>query len=137
MAFYITIFLVFWAILYTVARFFKYFRIVKDYKNEAVAKVIKISDHIPGHRKEPPAKDVVIEFDMNGENHHSEIIVPVDQASGYEVGTTLNICYYQASNGAVHVASAGDGPKKLMYGYLAAIIIELVIYVIIWKIMYR
>lgn len=136
MVFYITIFLVFWAILYTVARFFKYFRIVKDYKDEAVAKVVSISDHIPGHKKEPPAKDVVIEYELDGQSKRSEIIVPLDQAGNYEPGTSLNIRYYVAGNGAVHVASAGDGPKKLMYGYLVAIIIELAIYVIIWKIMY-
>lgn len=136
MVFYITIFLVFWAILYTVARFFKYFRIVKDYKNETSATVISISDHVPGSKREPPAKDVVIEYELDGETRHSEIIVPVEHIGKYEVGTVLDIRYYQSGNGAVHVASAGDGPKKLMYGYLAAIIIELAVYVIIWKIMY-
>lgn len=136
MVFYITVFLVFWAVLYTVARFFKYFRIVKDYKDETSATVIGISDHVPGSKKEPPAKDVVIKYELNGEVRHSEIIVPIEQISGYELGTVLNIRYYQASNGAVHVASAGDAPKKLMYGYLAAIILELAVYVIIWKIMF-
>lgn len=132
----ILILLVFWSILFTVARFFKYFRIVKDYKDEAVATVVKVRDHVPGHKKEPPAKDVVIEYEMHGEPRTSEIIIPLDQAGNYEIGTTLNIRYYQASNGAVHVASAGDGPRKLMYGYLAAIILELVIYVVIWMIMF-
>ncbi|MBQ6388670.1 MAG: hypothetical protein IJH90_03450 [Mogibacterium sp.] len=132
----ILILLVFWSILFTVARFFKYFRIVKDYKDETTATVVKVSDHVPGHRKEPPAKDVVIEYEMNGEPRTSEIIIPLDQAGNYEIGTKLDIRYYQASNGAVHVASAGDGPRKLMYGYLAAIILELVIYVIIWMIMF-
>ena len=136
MVFYITILLVFWAVLYTVARFFKYFRIVKDYKDETIATVIKVSDHVPGSKREPPAKDVVIEYEMDGGSRRSEIIVPAERAADYGVDTKLKIRYYQASNGAVHVASAGDGPKKLMYGYLAAIIIELVIYVIIWKIMY-
>lgn len=136
MVFFITIFLVFWAILYSVARFFKYFRIVKDYRDETSATVVGISDHVPGSKKEPPAKDVVIEYDLDGQTRRSEIIVPLEQMDKYEMGTELNIRYYQADNGAVHVASAGDGPKKLMYGYLAAIILELVIYVVIWKIMY-
>ena len=136
MVFYITIFLVFWAILYTVARFFKYFRIMKDYKDETAATVVSISDHIPGHKKEPPAKDVVIEYEVDGRSKRSEIIVPLDQAGNYEVGTSLKIRYYVSGNGAIHVASAGDGPKKLMYGYLIAIFIELAVYVIIWKIMY-
>lgn len=137
MIFYIIlILLVFWSILFTVSRFFKYFRIVKDYKDEATATVVSVKDHTPGRKKEPPAKDIVIEYDMNGSPRRSEIIVPVEHAGRYEVGSTLDIRYYQASNGAVHVASAGDGPKKLMYGYLTAIILEIVIYVIIWMIMF-
>ena len=64
-----------------------------------------------------------------------EIVVPLSNASEYEVGKTLDICYYVSGNGAVHIASAGNAPKKLMYGYLAAIILELVIYYVIWRIM--
>ena len=136
MTFIITLVLVFWALIYTSARFLKYFRIVKDYKDETSATVVSVNDHVPGSKREPPAKDVVIEYELNGETRRSEIIVPVEQMGKYEIGTVLDIRYYQSSNGAVHVASAGDGPKKLMYGYLGAIVFELVIYFIIWKIMY-
>ena len=128
--------LMFWAILYTVARFFRYFRIVRDYKDETTATVISINDHTPGHRKEPPAKDVVIEYEMDGKPRRSEFVIPAEQAGDYEPGRQVDIRYHQESNGAVHVASAGDAPKKLMYAYLAAIIVELAIYVIIWKLMF-
>ena len=38
-------------------------------------------------------------------------------------------------NGAVHVATAGDAPRRIMYGYLAAIVLEIVIYAVIWRIL--
>ncbi len=38
-------------------------------------------------------------------------------------------------NGAVHIATAGDAPRKIMYAYLAAIILEIVIYAAIWRIL--
>lgn len=129
--------LVFWAILYTAARFFRYFRIVKDYKNQTSATVISAKNHVAARKKEPPALDVVLEYTIDGKKGSSEIIVPASQAENYEVGKMHEICYYVADNGAVHIASAGDGPRKLMYGYLAAIIIELIVYVVIWMMYFR
>ena len=38
-------------------------------------------------------------------------------------------------NGAVHVATAGDAPRRIMYAYLAAIVLEIVIYAVIWRIL--
>ena len=128
----ILIFLIIWSMLFTLSRFVKYYRIVRDYKDETDAVVVSTKKHVPGHRKEPPALDVVIEYEYNGSPKRSEIIVPEQQAGKYEPGTQLRIRYYMADNGAMHVASAGDGPRKLMYGYLAAIIFEIIIYVAIW-----
>lgn len=135
MLFYITLILVFWALIYTIARFFQYFRIVKNYKEQTTATIVRVNHHTPAKKREPPALDVVMEYVIDGKTGSSEIIVPADQAERYAVGSVVDIRYYVAGNGAVHIASAGDGPKKLMYGYLAAIIIELVIYVIIWRIL--
>lgn len=135
MLFYITLLLVFWALIYTAARFLQYFRIVKNYKDQTTASVVGISTHTPSGKKEPPAVDVVLQYTIDGKEGRSEIVIPEEQAGNYEIGKTVDICYYVAGNGAVHIASAGDGPKKLMYGYLAAIIIELVVYVIIWRIL--
>ena len=132
----ILILLVIWSMLFTLSRFIKYYRIVKYYKNTAAATVISVSNHVPGRRKEPPAIDVTIEYDIDGKATHSEIVVPQEHAAKYEIGNKLDICYYVADNGAVHVASAGGGAKKLMYGHLAALILEIVVYVIIWIIVF-
>lgn len=135
MLFYITLLLVLWALIYTIARFLQYFRIVKNYKEQTSAKIVRVSRHTPADKREKPALDVVMEYEIDGKPGSSEVIVPTDQASDYEVGKTVEIRYYVAGNGAVHIASAGDGPRKLMYGYLAAIVIELVVYAVIWRIL--
>ncbi|MBQ6622528.1 MAG: hypothetical protein IJH75_06800 [Mogibacterium sp.] len=135
MLYYLTLFLVFWAILYTVARFFRYFRIVKDYREETTATVVRTREHVPARKKEPPAVDVVLAYTIDGKDGESEIIVPVEHAGNYTVGKTVDICYHVSGNGTVHIASGGDGPKKMMYGYLAAIIIEIIVYFIIWRVL--
>ncbi|MBP3874596.1 MAG: hypothetical protein J6E41_02675 [Lachnospiraceae bacterium] len=135
MLFYITLLLVFWALIYTIARFFQYFRIVKNYKEQTTAEIVRVNRHSPSDRREKPALDVVLEYEIDGKRGSSEVIVPADQAADYETGKTVEIRYYVSGNGAVHIASAGDGPRKLMYGYLAAIVIELVVYWLIWRIL--
>ncbi len=135
MLYYLTLFLIFWALIYTAARFLRYYRIVREYKNETTATVASVSNHEQVRKNEPPAVDVILEFSIDGEKKRSEIIVPAEKAGEYEVGKAVDICYYVAGNGAVHIASAGDGPKKMMYGYLAAIVIELVIYYVVWRIL--
>ena len=77
----------------------------------------------------------MLEYTVDGKEGRTEIVVPVSQAGSYVPGTQLDICYKVLPNGTVNIASAGDGPKKMMFGYLAAIILELVIYFIIWRIM--
>ena len=61
--------------------------------------------------------------------------MPREQAAQYQVGSKVGIRYYVEENGTVHVATAGDAPRKLMYAYLGAFILELVIYVVIWRIL--
>ncbi len=135
MLFYITLFLVFWSLIYTAARFLQYYRIVKNYKEETQATVRKVSDHEPAHKKEPPALDVLLSYEISGEERSSEIVVPREQAAKFQVGNKVDICYYAEENGTVHIAASGEGPRKLMYAYLAAIVLEIVIYAVIWRIL--
>ena len=132
---YITLFLVFWALIYTSARFLQYFRIVRNYKEETQATVRQIRDHEPAHRKEPPALDVLLSYEIGGQERSSEVVVSREQAAQYQVGSSVGIRYYVEENGAVHIATAGDAPRKLMYAYLAAIVLEIVIYAVIWRIL--
>lgn len=135
MVFYLTLFLVFWALIYSSARFLKYFRIVKEYKDTTTATVLRTSSHTPVRSREMPAIDVVLGYTINGREGSTEVVVPVSQAAKYESGKTVEICYNVLPDGTVNIASGGDGPKKMMYGYLAAIILELVIYYVIWRIL--
>ena len=135
MLYYTTLFLVFWALIYTSARFLQYYRIVKNYKDETEAVVRKISDHVPAKRRDSPANDILLEYEIGGEEIRSEIVVPREQAAQYQVGSKVGIRYYVEENGAVHIAAAGDAPRKLMYAYFAAIVLEIVIYAVIWRIL--
>ena len=135
MLYYITLVLVFWALIYTAARFLQYYRIVKNYKEETQAVVKQIRDHEPSGRKEPPSLDVLLSYEIGGEKRSSEVVVPREQAAQYQAGNRVGIRYYVEENGAVHIATAGDAPRKIMYAYLAAIILEIVIYAAIWRIL--
>ena len=135
MLYYITLFLIFWALIYTAARFLQYFRIVKNYKEETEATVRQVREHLPANRKEPPALDVLLLYEISGEQRSSEIVVPREQAAQYQVGNRVGIRYYMEENGTVHIASAGDAPRRLMYAYLAAIVLEIVIYAVVWRIL--
>ena len=135
MLYYITLVLAFWALIYTAASFLQYFRIVKNYKEETQAAVKQVREHTPSDRKEPPALDVLLSYEIDGEERSSEVVVPREQAAQYQVGSRIGIRYYVEENGAVHVATAGDAPRRIMYGYLAAIVLEIVIYAVIWRIL--
>ena len=126
MLYYVTLLLMFWALIYTSARFLQYFRIVKNYKEETTAAVEEVRNHEASGPKELPALDILLSYEIGGEEKSSEIIVPREQAEKYQVGN---------ENGTVHVATAGDAPKKIMYAYLAAIVLEIVIYAVIWRIL--
>ena len=135
MLYYITLFLIFWALIYTAARFLQYFRIVKNYKEETEATVRQVREHLPANRKEPPALDVLLAYEAGGEERSSEVVVPRDQAAQYQAGNKVRIRYYVEENGTVHIASAGDAPRRLMYAYLAAIVLEIVVYAVVWRIL--
>ena len=135
MLYYITLFLILWALIYTAARFLQYFRIVKNYKEETEAAVRQVREHLPANRKEPPALDVLLLYEISGEQRSSEIVVPREQAAQYQVGNRVGIRYYMEENGTVHIASAGDAPRRLMYAYLGAIVLEIVIYAVVWRIL--
>ena len=45
MLYYVTLLLMFWALIYTSARFLQYFRIVKNYKEETTAAVEEVRSH--------------------------------------------------------------------------------------------
>ena len=135
MLYYITLVLVFWALIYTAARFLQYYRIVKNYKEETQATVRQVREHTPSGRKEPPALDVLLTYEIGGEERSSEVVVPREQAAQYQVGSRVGIRYHVEDIGAVHIATAGDAPRKIMYAYLAAIILEIVIYAAIWRIL--
>ena len=135
MLYYITLVLVFWALIYTAARFLQYYRIVKNYIEETQADVRQVRKHTPSGRKEPPALDVLLSYEIGGEERSSEIVVLREHAGQYQVGSKVGIRYYAEENGTVHIATAGDAPRKIMYAYLAAIILEIVIYAAIWRIL--
>ena len=135
MLYYITLFLILWALIYTAARFLQYFRIVKNYKEETEATVRQVREHLPANRKEPPALDVLLLYEISGEQRSSEIVVPREQAAQYQVGNRVGIRYYMEENGTVHIASAGDAPRRLMYAYLGAIVLEIVIYAVVWRLL--
>ena len=118
MLYYITLVLAFWALIYTAARFLQYYRIVKNYKEETQATVKQIRDHEPANRKEPPALDVLLSYEIDGEERSSEVVVPREHAAQYQVGSRVGIRYYVEENGAVHVATAGDAPRRIMYAAL-------------------
>ena len=132
---YITLVLIFWALIYTAARFLQYHRIVRNYKEETTAIVKQVREHVPAHKKEQPALDVLLSYEISGEERSSEVVVPRDQAAQYQVGSEVGIRYYVEENGTVHIASAGEAPRKLMYAYLAAIVMEIVIYVVVWRVL--
>ena len=102
MLYYITLVLVFWALIYTAARFLQYYRIVKNYIEETQADVRQVRKHTPSGRKEPPALDVLLSYEIGGEERSSEIVVPREHAGQYQVGSKVGIRYYAEENGTVH-----------------------------------
>lgn len=131
MVFYIALILLLWSLIFMIARFFQYYRIVNEYKETTTATVYKVSKHTPANKKEPPAVDVILAYTIEGKEGHSEIVVPVKNAEMYQLGAEKEICYKVSGNGAVHIASAGPAARKLMYGYVAGIVAVLIAFVVI------
>lgn len=124
-----------WAMLFTVARFFQYFKIVKEYTDKTTAKVVQVKRHEPANKKEKPAVDVVMEYHIDGKEGRSEVVVPLAMAEQFPLDKEVSICYKVSGNGAVHIASDTSATKKLMYAYATAIGVEFLAFFIIWWMM--
>ena len=118
--------------IFTAARILQYYRIVSQYKDTTQATVTKVTGHERKKKKERPAVDVKLEYMIGEKEGASEIVVPVDVAEQYAVGKEFTICYKVSPNGAVHIASYSPANKKILIGYVAALIIEIVAFVLIW-----
>lgn len=128
----LTLFIIIWFLMFSATRFLQYYRIVKEYKGQTVARVAKVSSHEKKKKKEKPAVDVLLTYMIDGKEGQSEVIVPAEMADKYPVGKELEICYKISPNGAVHIASYSSANKKIMYGHLAAIGVELGAFILIW-----
>ncbi|MCQ2500451.1 MAG: hypothetical protein MJ117_03765 [Lachnospiraceae bacterium] len=128
----LTLLIIVWFMIFTASRFLQYYRIVTEYKNTTMAKVLEVSDHPIKNKKQKPAVDVVMQYEIDGNEGKSEIIVPADLGGQYEVGKEFKICYKIDPNGTVHIASWSPANKKIMIGHAAAIAVEFAAFVILW-----
>jgi len=132
MIFYLALFLLMWSMIFSAARFLQYFRIVKNYKERTVAKVADVTVRTNLRKHEKKAVNVTLEYEINGKTGRSEVPVESKYAGNFALGKEVSIRYYVAENGAVHIASDNDAIKKFMIGHLAAIILELAAFILIW-----
>lgn len=121
--------------IFTAARFFQYFRIVTEYKDVTTAVVEKVTEHVPSGKREKKALDVILKYMIDGEEKRSEIIVPENAAEKYIAGKEFEICYKVSDGGAVHIASHSPANKKIMYGHIAVLVLELAAFIILWYFM--
>lgn len=128
----LTLLIIVWFMIYTAARFLQYYRIVTEYKDRTTAVVLEVTDHPRKKKKEPPAVDVVMQYQIDGKEGRSEITVPADTASRYTVGKEYEICYKVSPNGTVHIASWSTANKKIMIGYIVALAVEFGAFVVLW-----
>lgn len=132
MIFYLALFLLMWSMIFSAARFLQYFRIVKNYKEHTVATVVNVTTRTQLQKHERKAVNVTLEYEINGKTGRSEVPVESKYSGNFALGQKVPIRYYIASNGAVHVASDNASVKRLMFGHLAAIVLELAAFVLIW-----
>ena len=135
MVFYLALFLLLWSMIFSIANFFRYYKIVKEYKDKGTAKVISVRVHPPRNKKEKKAMDVTLEYCIDEKVGQTEIVVPASETERFALGTEVSICYKVEQNGAVHLASDSSANKKMMRGHILAFILELVAFVIIWLFM--
>jgi len=132
MIYYLALFLLMWAMIFSAARFLQYYRIVRHYKERAKATVINVTKRMELRKHERKAVNVTLEYEIDGTTGRSEVVIESKYAGNFALGQEVPIRYYIASNGAVHIASDNDHIKKFMLGHLAAIILELAAFVLIW-----
>lgn len=129
---FLTLFIIVWFMIFTATRFLQYYRIVTEYKGTTTAKVVEVTDHPLKKKKQKPAVDVVMQYEIDGQEGKSEIVVPKEVAGKYQPGAEFPICYKVDPNGTVHIASWSSANKKIMIGHAAAIVIEFAAFVILW-----
>ena len=132
MIFYIALFLLMWSMIFSAARFLQYFRIIKNYKERAVATVVNVTTKTDLRKHERKAVNVTLEYEINGKTGRSEVTVESKYAGNFALGSQMPVRYYVADNGAVHIASDNSSVKKLMIAHIAAIVLEITAFVLIW-----
>ena len=135
MVFYLALFLLIWAMIFTAVNFIRYYRIQKEYKGRTTARVEEAHPHqaeTKREKKEKKSIDVTVGYEIDGIPGRSEIRVPATSAEDYKLGTELPIRYKVSPNGAVHIASDTDMVKKLLIGHGLAFVAEIVVFVVIW-----
>lgn len=132
MIYYLALFLLMWAMIFSAARFLQYFRIVKNYKEHTTATVVNVTKRMELKKHERKAVNVILEYEIDGTVGRSEVVIESKYAGNFALGQEVPIRYYIASNGAVHIASDNGHVKKLMFAHLAAIILEIAAFVLIW-----
>ncbi|MBQ9031820.1 MAG: hypothetical protein IJ106_10270 [Parasporobacterium sp.] len=132
MIFYLALFLLMWSMIFSAARFLQYFRILRNYKEHAVATVVNVTKRMAMRKHEKKAVNVTLEYEIDGKPGRSEVPVESKYAENFALGKEVPIRYYVAENGAVHIASDNDSIKKFMIGHLAAVILEITAFVLIW-----
>lgn len=127
----LTLIIIVWFMIYTASRFLQYYRIVTEYRKEASATVKEITDHPVSHKKEKPAKDVLMTYTLDGTERSSEITVPAAAAGNYTIGKTFEICCKEDPNGTIHIASRSSANKKILIGHLAALAVEFAAFILV------
>ena len=132
LTYFIALILIIWSMIFTAARFLQYFKIVKEYTGHATAKVLAVSPHERKNKKEKKAIDVKLGYVIDGKEGSTEIIAPQEMADQYLLDKEFPIVYKISGNGAVHIATDSQAPRRLMIGYGVAIFIEFAAFVVIW-----
>ena len=134
MVYYLALFLIIWAMIFTAARFVKYYRISAEYKDQTCVKVISINRHEPTSKEEKkhPLVDIAVLCHINGEDEMTEFSVPAEAAGQFTIDQELSVSYKVSGNGAIHIASNHDAVKKMAVGYGIAVAVELAAFIAIW-----
>ncbi len=132
MIFYLGLILLVWCMIFSGARFLQYFRIVRNYKERTTATVVSVTVRTELKKHEKKAVNVILEYEINGNEGRSEIVVESKYAENFPLGKQVPIRYYVASNGAVHIASDNESIKKMMIAHIVAIVLELAAFIAIW-----
>lgn len=121
-----------WAMVFSAARFVQYYRISKNYNSRVDAKVDKVTFHEPKNKKEHKTYDVFLEYKIDGKKGRAQINVPVEKIDEFEVGSKIPIRYKIEDNGAIRIASDSQQFDQLAKVHFIAVIVELIMFFILW-----